>query len=519
VFASLASRIGFFVFAATLASAIAVAFTSALAVRDFLRSRVEEHIPEAAASARDRLELWYAQRALDLQIFSHSEIVVSRLTALARPRAESRAASRAEVEEYLRYVRERLPVYATIFALDARGDVIARAGEPLSLAAAVRRELAKASEPRVSGLFAAQTGEEVQVVSAPVAADGRTSVSLHAVIPIRTLRGLLASPHGDGRVHVYDDAGRLVASTIDGYRGELPEALARTQPGRVVDYATPDGLRVVASFQPIESPRLRLVYEGDYGATFAPIASILARTVGLNLGIVLVLAGAAFAIARYLLRPLHTLSEAALRLRDGATDVRIPVVSADHEVGVLARSFAQMVESLTAARETLEQLAITDGLTKIHNHRYFQEQLESAIRGVENTGAPVALVLLDIDDFKQLNDTHGHTSGDRVLAELAQLLTMHARPRDVVARYGGEEFVVLALGLSLEDAVALAEQIRLSVAAHAFRAPASGERLPVTVSIGVAAYRGDRARFFADADRALYAAKHGGKDCVVAAEG
>ena len=168
-------------------------------------------------------------------------------------------------------------------------------------------------------------------------------------------------------------------------------------------------------------------------------------------------------------------------------------------------------------RETLEQLAITDGLTKIHNHRFFQDQLASAIRAAENAGAPLALILLDIDDFKLLNDRHGHTAGDRVLEDLALLLMGNARPRDLVARYGGEEFVVLAPGLSLAEGVALAEQIRLAVCSHEFRAGAAEASLRVTVSIGVADYQGDRARFFADADRALYSAKHSGKDCVVAA--
>ncbi|MBY0399130.1 GGDEF domain-containing protein, partial [Myxococcota bacterium] len=188
--------------------------------------------------------------------------------------------------------------------------------------------------------------------------------------------------------------------------------------------------------------------------------------------------------------------------------------SADHEVGTLARSFSEMVESLTRANEVLEQLAITDGLTKIHNHRYFQDQLAHAVARADSAGMALALVLIDIDDFKALNDRHGHATGDRVLEGLAQVLNTNARECDVLARYGGEEFALLALDTELEAAVAVAEQIRLAVHEHAFDGVEGGKPIQVTVSIGVAQYRGDRRRLFADADRALYAAKAGGKDCV-----
>jgi diguanylate cyclase (GGDEF)-like protein len=520
LFSSLASRIGFFVLAATLTSALAVAFTSALAVRAFLRSRVEDRIPDAASRARDRLELWYAQRALDVEVFANSDILEAGLGALTRDGNPRDATARAEVEQYLGYVREGLPVYAAIFALGARGELLASVGTDVGLAPATARALAAAASGSVSGALRLGTLGVGQVVSTPVHAASGANVTLHAVIPIAQLRGQLAAAIGEsaGRLHVFDERGALVASSRDGYAGDLArELMLRDAAGRIAEYDAADGVRVVASAQPLANPRWWVVFEDDYGAAFAPIASILKRTVGLNLVIVIVLAAAAFAIARYPLRPLHALSEAALRLRDGETDVRLPTSSADHEVGVLARSFAEMVESLTRARATLEQLAITDGLTKIHNHRFFQDRLASEIRAAESSGAPLGLILLDIDDFKALNDTYGHATGDGVLVDLALLLVGNARPQDTVARYGGEEFVVLTRDLGLDDSVALAEQIRLAVHDHVFRGPVAGARVHVTVSIGVSSYQGDRARFFADADRGLYAAKHAGKDCVVAA--
>lgn len=514
---SLASRIGFFVFAATLVSALAVAGTSALAVRTFLRAQTEGRVPEAAVRARDRLELWYAQRALDVVIFAHSDIVVGGLARAAGGRSTDRTADRREIEQYLGYVREGLPVYSAIFALDGAGRPIASTGREERIDPAEARALASVREPVLSGVIAGAGDEPVQIASAPVVfPDHARKASVHAVIPLSELRAQLRAAIGEegGRLHVYDEGGALVASTLEGASDRLSPALASEAEGAAVEYSAADGVRVVASGMLLPRLGWRVVFERDYGSTFAAIASILTRTVAMNVGIALVLAGLAFAVARSMLRPLNQLTQCAKRLRDGEVDVALPVVSADHEVGTLARSFAEMVESLTRANEVLEQLAITDGLTKIHNHRYFQDQLANALRRADSAGMELALVLIDIDDFKALNDRFGHATGDRVLEGLAQVLNASVRERDVLARYGGEEFALLALETDLDAAVALAEQVRLAVHAHDFHEADEDAPIRVTVSIGVAAYRGDRRRFFADADRALYAAKHAGKDCV-----
>jgi diguanylate cyclase (GGDEF)-like protein len=522
LFRSLASRVGFFVFAATLISALAVATTSAFAVREFLRSKLEARIPEAATGASERLELWFAQRALEVEIFSHAAIVTNGLARLASGPGRARSVDRSDVEQYLRYVREGLPSYAAIFALAPDGRELASVGAHDLLDPALARRLAGVQEVQISDLLTTASGARVQIISAPVKdADARPAATLHAILPYAQLHKQLVATaqENGGRLVVFDAGGALVASSLDGELApaRMPAPLAPSARGEVVGYAASDGTRVVASAMPLPRLGWRIVFEGDYGSTFAPIASILQRTVGLNLGIVLVLAGLAFAAARSLLEPLHELSSCAERLRDGESGVVLPVVTSHDEVGILTRSFGEMVDSLTRANEALAQLAITDGLTKIHNHRFFQDRLPEAIRRSESTGEPLALILVDIDDFKALNDRHGHAGGDAVLEQLAAVLAAQARDRDLVARYGGEEFVVLAPDADLADAIALAEKLRLAVHACELRPAPQAEPLAVTISVGVACYQGDAARLFADADRALYAAKHAGKDCVMAA--
>lgn len=166
----------------------------------------------------------------------------------------------------------------------------------------------------------------------------------------------------------------------------------------------------------------------------------------------------------------------------------------------------------------LEQLSITNGLTKLHNHRHFQEVLLRECKRADRNKRPLSLILIDIDRFKLWNDRLGHAGGDEILRHMSEVLTRQIRETDLLARYGGEEFALIAANTDLEGARLLAEKIRVTVCETSFLLDPPSEREPVTVSVGVASYAGDRVRFFGDADRALYHAKESGRDCVMTAE-
>ena len=131
-----------------------------------------------------------------------------------------------------------------------------------------------------------------------------------------------------------------------------------------------------------------------------------------------------------------------------------------------------------------------------------------------------ALLLLDLDHFKNLNDTYGHPAGDAALRSLARLLTQHLRKGDQAARYGGEEFVVILPGSDEERSLLAAERLRSALEKHRF--VFEGARIPLTASLGVAVWPADGREpeaLLSAADRALYAAKQGGRNRVVAASG
>jgi diguanylate cyclase (GGDEF)-like protein len=162
--------------------------------------------------------------------------------------------------------------------------------------------------------------------------------------------------------------------------------------------------------------------------------------------------------------------------------------------------------------EALEQLAATDPLTGLSNRRGCEKRIAGEISRAERERKPLSCIMLDIDRFKQVNDTLGHQAGDQVLKELSTMLRQSVRAYDIVARWGGEEFLLILPGADLEAARLLAERIRVGVQ----KLPTSGPG-SVTISAGAAEFDADYdfEATLRTADRRMYEAKAAGRNCVV----
>ena len=163
----------------------------------------------------------------------------------------------------------------------------------------------------------------------------------------------------------------------------------------------------------------------------------------------------------------------------------------------------------------LERVASTDGLTGLANRGTFEAVAERLVRRAQIDQTPLALVLFDIDHFKQLNDTQGHAAGDQALRGFAATLQAQSRPTDLIARIGGEEFVAVMPGIGPDEAGAFAERV-----GEALRGQHGGAKARLTVSAGVAPMSDKDTvdALMREADQALYAAKGAGRDRVVLAE-
>jgi diguanylate cyclase (GGDEF)-like protein len=173
--------------------------------------------------------------------------------------------------------------------------------------------------------------------------------------------------------------------------------------------------------------------------------------------------------------------------------------------------------------ETVQRQAVTDELTGLFNHRRFQEVMSVEVERARRYGQEMGLIMLDIDNFKQVNDTYGHLQGDLVLREVARVLRQSSREIDEPARYGGEEMAVALPQTDLEGAYQFAERVRHAVEDLALPLPSGEGTLKVTASFGVAslatAEHADKGALVAAADRALYEAKRAGKNRTVRATG
>ena len=374
---------------------------------------------------------------------------------------------------------------------------LARVDAQLRLRAALRdaRQRTVALEREVQRLRdeAAATSEVIEIVQEMVG-EG-SAMSIYRVLARRLARALgitrcsvvLANP-GDstGMVSVAHDD--ITLQDLEIQLADYPEIVNALESGRPV--LVEDAAR---------DPRLQAVAARRPGVAQVRSSIVLPFTLDQWR------AGVLFLRTR---RGERALTHADLEFADPVLRAAVASVRRSH-----------VLEMTRADNQRLEALATTDPLTRLLNRRAFHERLAEEVQRAHRYGSVVTLLLLDVDHFKQVNDTYGHLVGDAVLGQVASVMQASLRTVDVVARYGGEEFVAILPETPLEGGVVIAERLRERVESHEFTG-AHGMPLGLTVSIGLAAYPCADVRStdeqIAHADAALYRAKAGGRNRVCA---
>jgi diguanylate cyclase (GGDEF)-like protein len=412
-----------------------------------------------------------------------------------------------------------------------RGRAEVTAGEPQTATVGSERYRLLASEtlPATREVRVAILTRQSRIDAAVTAAEGRVFVPLLIALVliallayiegrsiVRTLGGLVDAAHGiargklDERVPVkgrdeFAQLGRAFNEMADQLRERISELDAERT--RVRDATMRFGEALAATHDSGEL--LRVIVETAVEATGAAGGYLESSEEGFDL--------------------------AAGDVESGGVELRLPVTAERETFGTLVlvgprfgeeqRETASWLVGHAAIalanvrkHRTVEKQALVDPLTGLANRRLAEGALETELARAGRFDEPLALLMTDLDDFKQINDRWGHPFGDEVLREFAAALTESIREIDLAGRWGGEEFAIMLPETTVEGGVALAERIRANLRGRSLAAP-DGEPVRITASFGVAAYPDARSKdeLVSAADVALYDAKRGGKDQVARA--
>jgi diguanylate cyclase (GGDEF)-like protein len=254
---------------------------------------------------------------------------------------------------------------------------------------------------------------------------------------------------------------------------------------------------------------------------YEPIRATTIYAYSLALGLSLLVAVVVWGAIRRMLRPLGEAAVSIRNMAEGRAEMHQIPVSQGDEVGALISSFNLLVGQRGKMQQALEEQARTDALTLLPNRRHFIEMAEAGLARSVRYGGHFSVFMLDLDNFKQINDANGHKAGDCVLATLAELCRQMLRDADVAGRMGGEEFAVMLPETDCEHAVQVAERLRKAIEEAEIPLEGGGV-LRFTASIGVTALSAGEATIdglLNHADKALYKAKHAGRNRVMVWDG
>ncbi|KAB0623101.1 diguanylate cyclase [Castellaniella defragrans] len=416
--------------------------------------------------------------------------------------------------------------FNAVTVVDIRGIVRAAAPESLGLKgrqldSAQWRDLVDERVSTISAPFVTVLGNLAIVISQPLfEAGGRPVGRLSATMYLRADGGLqrLAREQyfRDGTyVYVVDSSGRLLYHPETGRIGTVVlgnpviEAVRKGRSGQM-RLVNSRGVDMLAGYAHVAAADWGVVVQRPVHAALQGLNDLMLRVLGLTVWPALALLALLWLLSGWISRPLGELSQI---IRDGDQEGGLRRIAAVNCWYLEAQRLrGGLLEAYGRVRTQMGELysaANTDPLTRLGNRR----GLETALKALDERRQPFAMVVLDIDFFKRVNDRHGHDVGDRVIAGVADLMRAQARQEDALFRLGGEEFLVVLPATDLDGALRIAERLRAGME----RARMLGDEV-VTLSAGVAAWDGGAAeQTLKAADQALYRAKQGGRNRVEAA--
>ena len=543
---SIKTRIIVFALLATIIPSVSMGWLSYVQNKKFLNQKIKQELRVVTAQASRELDLWLKGRLYDVRVFSRSYVVLENLDKIVGQGGAhiENVVSRRRLKDYLGSVREKIVDYQELMLLDLGGKIVATSSKPTTTVKLPDKWLprAQANKHTIGQPHWDETLQAgVVVITQPIRTGNERLLGvLAAKINFRTIGKTLKNySQGEiGELYLITGEGTLLVSsrTISAKFLET-KLVGRTtrklffEEGDPQRYYGYHGEPVVGALKRMSELDWGVVAEKERAKAYAQIVRLRNVTLVLVVGLLLFIGLGAYLLGLTLVRPLDRLTGGASKVAAGDLEVDLPVLSRS-EVGYLTEVFNDMVARLRQGREELaainktlrkknkelHELSITDSLTGLYNRKHLMETLDNEVARSKRHKHDFAVLVIDIDHFKEYNDTYGHLAGDEVLSRLGSVFKKSVRSCDYVARYGGEEFILVLPEIGPEDGVKAAERIRKKVVKENFAG--DGEPREVTVSVGVASYPkdgDDPQTIIRHADAALYKSKESGRNRVVLA--
>ena len=506
--------------------------------------KVEKNLMNSADIAKRETNLWFKERNYDLHVFADSFVVLDNLSQYLTasrsnvPKEEIRKSSSLQtIDTYLTLISNQFTDYRRLLVLDREGQILAASDtsdqyRPVTLPDNWKSQIIRSRFFTGDVYFIDEDPSPMIIIGTPLLS-GQDSTQLGFFIMEVRLQGLLprlkaslprtADGMNSETIIMLKKNGRYILSTasLENHQ-ETTRAPVRVlelfkNPHHLHDFVNDRNVRVVGLATSFDDLPWGLLITENYDDVFAGLIQARNQIILITFFLTIIIGGTASIIASQIIIPLKSLTNGVLRVAGGDLDVAVNIYRND-ELGIVTRMFNQMVCRLKENQATLEQLATTDSLTKLANRKQIMTDLAINFENYQRYSVEFSILMIDIDYFKTVNDSHGHQVGDAVLVQLARILKETLRIVDTAGRYGGEEFLVILGKTDIHEGLQIAERIRQAVEQHVFTC--EDVSLHITISIGltgVVAEDQNGVSLIGRADKALYEAKAAGRNRIILA--
>ncbi len=508
-----------------------------------MAEKTRQRFMDSAGKAEREMNLWFAERQHDLQVFANSFILIDSLTKYhdmkngtpSNQTSDHVLSPVKKINSYLDLVRKQFAEYKGLAVFDMEGREVAASNAetediPFGLPPHWKEKIEKGKAIIGQVTFNTDQSIPVAVIGIPLISDQSSNklgvlavqISLRELLPyLRTM--LSGGTIGPRSVHlVQKDGSPILAVAIP--EGQKETALSASQKMELFMHPlTPMNFNnnnklIVGFAMAFRDLPWGLVITESYDYVYSDVIRMRDQIILTAILFTLIIGLGASFVAKQILQPLKALTGGVMRVAKGDLDISLDIMRND-ELGIVSSMFNEMVVHLKQNKEELERLAVTDVLTRLANRKQIITVLKNHIEEYRRYSHDFSLLMVDIDHFKMINDTHGHLVGDSVLVQVAQVFTKLLRTLDVAGRYGGEEFLIILGQTDTHKAVLTAERIRQAVENYPF--VYQDIELHLTISIGITGIKSSEDTdnsLIGRADNALYEAKAAGRNKVVLSE-